>query len=485
MQTQERSTETAQALLLEPERFIGLNVEKDVAEAVTQRTLDYLQRREEEAPGSVSWVIVYFRYPEYGEGRDRLEWMQTADYHRGNRWTRYRIAQAQAEVQRGVYDFLTNRAETQEFFKSCPLFKFDFRRHVRSFPVINALAVTATSALVKELSDRDEVLMVQTNFAIEPLDRGVPVIAQTDIHVPPTAAAAHRDGYTWGWHRLELPAIHASGLTGRISEDERMVIGVIDSGVCEDHSDLCFKVRDFIKVDASGRVANGFAFDSGYHGTFCAGVMVGANNSGVRIGGAPDAVITAASVLDGGCGSAVRLIQALEWLSVPDHFANVINLSLGIKTLKEEDRQALELAFERLSLMGIVCVAAVGNDPRYTLYPARFDNVFSVGAIGPEGEAWAKSGLKPDLVCPGHHIFSCLPPGDPDLDCRSYQWQSGTSVAAAHLSALVALFMQARPSAGPRLIREAFKRTAKGGGTYDERYGWGEPDFFRALQYSP
>jgi hypothetical protein len=462
-----------------------LNVDEQTATAITRRTLDHLEAREKQFPGAVEWVLVHFRWPNIP---DQLDFLLHAERHQSNRETRHAIARANADqIQARVRYFLWNDPEARDCFTECQLFSFEPDRHIRLFPVANALAVTATSALVERLwKDFDEVLAIETNFAIQPLtDDDWSLLPQGLSTAAPDPAAAHRDGYTWGWHRLGLPAIHAAGWTGQLSEHERIVIGIADTGVVEDIADLRYKVKDFIKVDPAGRLVPSHSFDSRSHGTFISGVVAGGNDSGVQIGGAPDAWLKVASVIDGAPGKAVSLLSALEWFADPYRSVSVINLSLGTTFLKPDDEKLLESVLARLSLMSIVCVAAVGNDAKQTLYPARFDSVLSCGAIRPDGGVWEKSGLKPDLVCPGTWIFSCLPTGDPAQNCRSHGWYPGTSAAAAHLSALVALLMQARPNAGPRLIREALIRTASNQHKYDNRSGWGEPDFFRALDYQP
>ena len=88
--------------------------------------------------------------------------------------------------------------------------------------------------------------------------------------IPGNPHARNYEGFTWGWHRLGLSAIHVDDrkLTGK-----GVVVGLIDTGVCENHADLKFKVKDFVIVGPpAGLVTPSHAFDRHGHGTFTAGV---------------------------------------------------------------------------------------------------------------------------------------------------------------------------------------------------------------------
>ena len=94
---------------------------------------------------------------------------------------------------------------------------------------------------------------------------------------------------------------------------------------------------------------------------------------------------------------------------------------------------------------------------------------------------WSRSGDKPDLILPGTDIYSCVPPGLAEFGGASYCYMDGTSFAAPHLSAIVALLMQAHPRAEPWRIVQALKCTADGYPSYDDRRGGGMPVIERAL----
>lgn len=445
---------------------------------VTSHTLKLLERRERELPGAIQSVIVHFRR---AHNRSSSESLRTVARNQSNRETRYSIARAHADqVQAGVREFLSRDPRARDCFRGCPShFTFEPHRMVKALPVTNTLITPATSRLVEELSEREDVLAVQQNFPV----RSMP----DDSFSPPSSlvplgsngsSMAHRDGYTWGWKLLNLPLAHQRQLTGR-----NVTAGLINTGVCEDHPDLVFKIRDFAKVEPSGRLVPAHSFDLHGHGTHCAGIMVGAGNSGVQIGGAPDTDLKAVSIMDSGRSYASSLLAALNWLAHPIRSVDVINLAVGFDEPSAEERLLLESVIGNVTDMGIVCVAAIGNSRDQSMYPARLDGVIGCGALAPDRTVAACSGEQPDFVLPGVCTYSCLPPNNPDLGNQSYGWYEGSSCACAHMTGLVALFLQARRDASPAFIFRAFRETASRRGSRDTWAGYGIPDLLRAIEY--
>ena len=188
-----------------------------------------------------------------------------------------------------------------------------------------------------------------------------------------------------------------------------------------------------------------------------------------------------ASILDGNGGTLSALLRALEWFADPYRSAHVVNLSIGIKHLPEDHVKMLERTVYQVTLMDVLCIAAVGNEAGESAFPGKLDCVLSAGAIDRQGRVWAYSGLDPDLVLPGVEIYSSIPAGVEDHFGASYAYCTGTSCAAAHLSGLAALVMQACPHAGPLEVADALKRTASGRRIFDKTRGWGEPDPLAAI----
>lgn len=214
------------------------------------------------------------------------------------------------------------------------------------------------------------------------------------------------------WH---LDEVHRS-LTGR-----GVRVAVIDSGVQADHPDLAGQVVD--RINLAGRPDA-----SELHGTAVAGIIAARADNHVGIAGvAPDARLVAlracwqASAADTRCTS---LALALAMSAALEHDVQVINLSLG----GPSDR-LLQRLVEAAQSRGIAVVAARDEAVPGGGFPAALPGVIAVG------NAPAAGGRT--LVAPGMDVVSTLP-------VSRWGVVSGTSYAAAHVSGLVALEIEAR-----------------------------------------
>jgi subtilisin family serine protease len=460
-------------------RFFDLHqceYEKEtVGRAATDRALKALRDREQHDPGAVGAVIVHFQ-DSYTAQEELV--LETATRSQANREKRYAIAQAHAErVQHRVRSLLRDAHTKRKFFAGNRFFSFEPRFDLHPLAATNSLIVLANSVLVERLSEFEEVIAIELDApALVPLEPTVIPLSSASRLAPGTGGGS---SYTWGWERLALECLHQRRLTG-----SQMKIGIADSGVCERHPDLENKVKQFGKGEPSGRLVPGYSFDVSGHGTHCAGILVGNARSGIQIGGAPDAELSAISILEGDTGWLSSLYAALEWFAHPEKAVHVLNLSLGIKDpLPEADQRILECSLHRVSAMDVLCVGAIGNRPGRSMYPGKLEVVLSAGAIDREGGLWPESGQAPDLVLPGVEIYSCVPAGRDEYAGVSYFYFSGTSSAAAHLSALATLVMQACPEAGPLFVAEALKETASNRGVPDGDFGHGIPDALAAIEF--
>jgi subtilisin family serine protease len=214
------------------------------------------------------------------------------------------------------------------------------------------------------------------------------------------------------WH---LDEVHRS-LTGR-----GVRIAVIDSGVQADHPDLAGQVIE--RVNLAGR-----ADAAELHGTAVAGIIAARAGNRLGVAGvAPNARLVAlracwqASAADTRCTS---LALALALSAALDRDVQVINLSLG----GPPDR-LLQRLIESAQSRGIAVVAARDDAVPGGGFPAALPGVIAVDtAPAPGGRA---------LVAPGTDVLSTLP-------VSRWGLVSGTSYAAAHVSGLVALAIEAR-----------------------------------------
>ncbi len=201
-------------------------------------------------------------------------------------------------------------------------------------------------------------------------------------------------------------------------------VTIIDTGADFEHPELAAAIREHHDFAGDGE----FASDA--HGTAVAGIIGAASGNGFGIAGvAPDASLDVlrACWYEPGKAAAVcdsfTLAKALTHALESD--SDVINLSLGGPT------DALLSRLVTLALgRGIVVVAAA---PEQAGFPADVPGVIVVGAEG--------DGHGARLHAPGVDILVPVPGG-------GFDYASGSSLSAAHVSGVVALMIAERPGIG-------------------------------------
>lgn len=300
--------------------------------------------------------------------------------------------------------------------------------------------------------------------------------------------------YGWGQKAMKLDqAANYSGKTIKIA--------IIDSGMDTAHGDLSHQVgegRDF-----TGDNPDTWNQDTVGHGSHVAGVIAGlqqeagTNKAGIR-GFAPEAEIYVFKVFPGGKFSAI--IKCLDRCIVNQ--VDVVNLSLGSKNGSE----ILQNKFMEAYNAGVACIAAAGNAKSDVMYPAAWDNVMAVAAIGQKGTfpddsyhnrqvgeessgdyfsaGFTCFGDEVDICAPGVAIVSSVPTGS-----RSYASWDGTSMACPHVVGLAALVLEAHDeirslNGGARVdaLFQHLKENTEALSEIDQKYrGAGLPDAVKAL----
>jgi subtilisin family serine protease len=231
----------------------------------------------------------------------------------------------------------------------------------------------------------------------------------------------------------------------QIATGKNVLVAVIDSEIDAKHPDLDGAiVKSF---DALGGDAKPHA-----HGTSMAGAIAA---HGKLLGIAPGAQVLAIHAFDdtpgAAHGSSFVIYKGLQWAA--DNGARIVNMSFAGPADPTLQR-LLAAAYDK----GIVLIAAAGNagpksDP---LYPAADPNVIAVTATDSDDHLFpmANRGRHIAVAAPGVDIFA-LAPGD------EYVFTTGTSIAAAHVSGVVALLLEHKPSLKPGDIRAILTATAK------------------------
>lgn len=205
-------------------------------------------------------------------------------------------------------------------------------------------------------------------------------------------------------------------------------IAVIDSGI-DTHDEL--KIEKW--VDFSDEVKGYKPTDNSGHGTEIAGV-IGARLNGIgMVGIADEAELYSVKVLNKENRAAVStIVKAIEWCISND--IDVINMSFGTNKYSKILEDVIKKAYDE----NITLVASAGNISGYVQYPAAFSEVISVGSIDKDLKTSEMSKeTVVDVVAPGEEVNTTGFLG-------SYSTSSGTSIAAAHVSGLIACMKSAK-----------------------------------------
>lgn len=285
------------------------------------------------------------------------------------------------------------------------------------------------------------------------------------------ARGPYNDPYAaeqWGPRRMGVEAAH------RMSTGKNVKIAVLDSGVDFRHPDLKKRIAEKVSF------AEGGAYERDPHGTAMTGAIAAEPNNKIGIYGvAPDAEIFSARVCapkvphtPETCVSA-GVARGLDFAIVKG--ASVASLSFA----GPYDPLARQLV-DRAVSQGIVVVAAAGNSgpsspPRY---PAALPNAIAVSALDSSDKLYEKANRGPHVkvAAPGVNVLTTLPDG-------RYGPSTGTSIATAHVSGVVALVLSARPGLSPKEVEDILTSTARDLGPpgRDDLFGWGAVDACRAV----
>lgn len=261
------------------------------------------------------------------------------------------------------------------------------------------------------------------------------------------------------------------GITGADTTRQRsagngVVIGMIDTPIDINHDSLHSSIER-IDLIPQGDERNRL------HGTEVAGVMISSNP---RVGIAPKAHLVAISAFstnpqnpDERRSNSGLVAQALEQAIQKN--VQVLNLSFAGGSDPVVDK-LVQAAVQR----GILVVASAGNGGpgAQAAYPAALPGVIAVTAVDQAESVFSRAnrGDYIDLAAPGVSILTTAPRG-------AFHIATGTSLATAHVSGLIALLKSLNPAFNP----EQLNRTAidLGRPGRDNEYGYGLVNAERAL----
>lgn len=350
------------------------------------------------------------------------------------------------------------------------------------------------------------LVLVQGAQGIQPQGYAEQVADPYFIQVPPgdPLRATGPDGtvyqnvpYLWGIHRVRAPEAWDEGYRG-----QGVVVAVVDEGVDLTHPDLQANLWSNPNPNSSTCPGlHGYDFvdddpdpsDSGGHGTHVAGTIAAAADGRGVVGVAPEAKLMVLRGLGYFGGTNFMLVRALKYAA--DCGAKVVNNSWGSGARSKAYEDVLRYGTGK----GVIYVFSAGNSyrsgnrPSWPVgYSTLFPGVIGVGATSNDNRraGFSNTGPYVTVAAPGAAILSTVPvvqnPSDP------YAYLQGTSMAAPHVTGVVALLLSAKPGATPEEIRLALEQGANARLTGQAskpdyaaggQYGYGLVDAKASLDY--
>jgi hypothetical protein len=280
-----------------------------------------------------------------------------------------------------------------------------------------------------------------------------------------------------------------------------MVIAVLDAGydVVKTHqlfdslwaNDQILGSMDFVNREIND------VYGYHYHGRMVLSCM-GANVEGLMVGTAPKASYWLLRSED---GATENVIEEYNWVSAAEFAdsvgADIINSSLGYIDF---DNPFWDHAYEDMNGMtavatigadiaaekGILVVNSAGNSGGSGSFPwigapADGFNVFSIGAVDPNGNRAGFSSIGPTSDGRIKPVVMAQGQGSAIADdSQGVQFGSGTSFSSPILAGMSACLMEAFPDKTPYEIMESLKDSGDNASSPDSELGWGIPDFMAA-----
>jgi subtilisin family serine protease len=256
-----------------------------------------------------------------------------------------------------------------------------------------------------------------------------------------------------------------------------ITVAVLDTGVDLTHPDL----RPNLLLDQGYDFLNDLPSpqDDESHGTAVAGIIGAVGNNRVGVSGVAWHVklLPIKALNSQGRGPDSAMVKAI--LYAADQGARVINIS----STGARYSAALETAVQYAQDKGALVVAAAGNTgngDNAVNYPAALDGVLAVAAIDDKDQlaSFSQRQQYVALAAPGVDVPSTAWSG---AGRGTYASQSGTSIAAPHVSGAAAILWALRPDLSAADIAAALRANADRVGTADAGYGSGILNVARAV----
>lgn len=268
------------------------------------------------------------------------------------------------------------------------------------------------------------VLMSQPNYRFATSDSG----------------AGGGAGLQYAPQKIRVPEAH------RMARGRGIRLAILDTGIDGKHPEIAGS------VSASFDSLNEGASQAEAHGTAITGIITARKS---LQGVAPEAgILSVRAFASDGSGAAqstsTALVKGIDWAFA--NKARLFNLSFA-----GPDDPLLGRVIAEAIAEGAIFVAASGNagPDAEPAYPAAYDGVIAVTATddGDDLFAMAQRGDHVSVAAPGVDILAPAPGG-------GYDVSSGTSLATAHVTGVIALMLEQEPALSQVDVRAILEKTA-------------------------
>lgn len=369
-------------------------------------------------------------------------------------------------------------------------------RESESFWVANVIRVETKKKVIYNLGERDDVGYIEA-------------VPETKIYWEGDSQKSPGGGGgiltpEWNIQKIKADSVWQLGYMG-----DGIIIGSMDTGVDHDHPAFGNRWAGYWFDAVNGLPT---PYDDNNHGTLTTGTAIGGDGPGPDvndIGVAPHTMFVAAKVFNS-WGSGVNIMAGFQWFAslVADSGVpvRVINNSWGSD---ETTSLAFWNAIQTWRSLGIIPVFSIGNNgpaPGTAGTPGNYPTVIGVGATnsadnipsfssrGPapdqfpwnDSQYWCNPDwnlIKPNISAPGVNVRSSIPDG-------GYQggW-SGTSMAAPHITGVVALMLSKNLALDfceiYNILIETADHPSQGEPYPNNNYGWGRVNALAAINATP
>jgi serine protease len=407
-------------------------------------------------------------------------------------------------------------AQQSKILDSIRVFKFSENTKEQVFHDLQ-ISPTDSNRALYQTNDPDKQLKLDTLRIIHALNKDPEIHYAEPNYFRHPLFVPDDPEYAKQWH---YPLINLPQAWEVTKGDSNVVVAVIDTGILSQHPDIIGQLTtdgyDFISstsISNDGDAEDDDPEDPGddmqggssFHGTHVSGTVAAASNNAAGVAGiAYESKIMALRALGVGGGLSSDIMKCIEYAAgltsapdpVPDQAADVINMSLG----GGSPSQAEQTIINNARAAGVIIIAAAGNESTSVLsYPASYDGVISVSAVGPDKSlaSYSNYGSKIDVAAPGGDFDAS---GDGVYSTSGddtggstiqyvYSFSRGTSMASPHMAGVAALMKSVQPALTPTDLDALIANGtisedigADGADVRNDSFGYGLIDAFKAVE---